>query len=368
MPDSATQASADELLAEARAEIVRLTPVEALERQFDGALLIDIRSDTARERDGIVPGSVHIPRTVLEWRLDAGSPWQNVHVTSRAEPLILLCDHGWSSSLAACTLRGLGHDGIGDVIGGFEAWKAARLPVARAARVDIAQGGLPGMGPPETASGATDQRHRWETAFTEQPERYGSDPSAPARAALELLRRHQARDLLELGAGQGRDSIFFAEAGLSVTTVDFARVAVATIRQKAHAAGVTSLLSAIECNVREPLPLADASFDACYSHMLLCMAFREPELHALVSETLRILRRGGLCVYTARTTDDPDFGRGIPLGGGLFELNGFGVHFFDDELVARLAAGFELLGVERFEEGTLPRRLVRVTMRKPQAA
>lgn len=219
--------------------------------------------------------------------------------------------------------------------------------------------------PPEAVADPTDQRQRWEAAFDEQPERYGSEASVPARATLALLQHHRVRDLLELGAGQGRDATFFAAAGLAVTTADFARVAVVTIREKATIAGLTNRLSVLEGDLREPLPLDDESFDACYSHMLFCMAFREPELHALASEVWRVLRPGGLCVYTARTTADPDFGRGTSLGGRLYELNGFAVHFFDDALVSSLAEGFELLDVETFDEGTLPRRLVRVTMQKP---
>ena len=98
--------------------------------------------------------------------------------------------------------------------------------------------------------------------------------------------------------------------------------------------------------------------------MLYCMALREQELRALAAEVRRVLRPGGLCVYTARTSDDPDFGAGIHRGENLFELDGFVVHFFDWALVERLASGWELVEVDRFEEGPLPRRLWRVTMRR----
>jgi len=227
------------------------------------------------------------------------------------------------------------------------------------------------QGPPETRAPTVEQQGRWDAALRERPDRYGPEASAPARASLELLRRVDARDLLELGGGQGRDTLFFARAGLRVTAVDFAPVAVATIMEKAEAAGLAKLVSAVECDVREPLPLADATFDACYSHMLFCMALAESQLHALAAEVRRVLRPGGLCVYTARTTSDPDFGRGTPLGGKLYELDGFAIHFFDRDLVAGIAKGsgsgaFEVLAVEELEEGELPRRLFRVTMRKPQ--
>ena len=138
----------DELLADARSRIERMDPPAAWAASQTGeALIVDIRSDDDRRRDGIVPGSLHIPRTVLEWRADPESPWANPHVGDRARRLVLLCNHGFSSSLAAATLVDLGFARAGDVVGGFEAWRAAGLPVASApARVE---GAMPGMGQPD---------------------------------------------------------------------------------------------------------------------------------------------------------------------------------------------------------------------------
>lgn len=229
-----------------------------------------------------------------------------------------------------------------------------------------------GLAPVEALQPSVEQRDHWESALGERPDRYGVEPSEPARATLEVLRGVNAHDLLELGSGQGRDAIFLARAGLLVTAIDFAPVAVATIAGKAGVAGMTERVSTVECDVRQPLPFSDRSFDACYSHMLFCMALSEPQLHALAAEVWRVLRPGGLCVYTARTTADPDYGLGTSLGGDLYELDGFVVHFFARDLVDRIAEGsgvtsFELLDVEEFEEGSLPRRLIRVTMRRPAA-
>jgi len=91
------------------------------------ALMIDIRSDLDRGHKGVVQGSVHIPRTVLEWRIAPESPWRNPHLGGLDRQLVLLCDHGYSSSLATATLVELGLDAT-DVIGGFEAWKDPGLP------------------------------------------------------------------------------------------------------------------------------------------------------------------------------------------------------------------------------------------------
>jgi rhodanese-related sulfurtransferase len=141
--------SIDELMAAASARIDRLQPEEAFGEAADGALLVDIRSADSRSRDGIVPGSLHLPRTVLEWRVDPDSPWRNPHVGSLDRRLILICDHGYSSVLAAATLRELGFERAGDVVGGFEAWRRAGLPVADGRSIRERDGELPGMGPPD---------------------------------------------------------------------------------------------------------------------------------------------------------------------------------------------------------------------------
>jgi rhodanese-related sulfurtransferase len=136
----------DQLLAEASAGIERLEPAAALAALEEGACLVDIRSEAAREHEGIVPGSLHVPRTVLEWRLDPDSPWRNPHVPGLEERIVVLCDHGFSSVFAAAILRDLGFQRAADVVGGFVAWREAGLPTAPAPPRGPA-GELPGMGP-----------------------------------------------------------------------------------------------------------------------------------------------------------------------------------------------------------------------------
>jgi rhodanese-related sulfurtransferase len=128
---SGTRRTLDELLAEAECRITRHSPADAYAATRTGGLLVDIRSDSDRERDGIVPGSLHIPRTVLEWRTDPDSPCRNPYVGGLDQQIILLCDHGCSSILAAAALTDLGFTRAGDVVGGFAAWRAADLPARR---------------------------------------------------------------------------------------------------------------------------------------------------------------------------------------------------------------------------------------------
>jgi hypothetical protein len=102
--------------------------------------------------------------------------------------------------------------------------------------------------------------------------------------------------------------------------------------------------------------------------MLFCMALTTPELERLAGEVRRVVRPGGLVVYTVRNVDDAHFGTGVDRGDGMFEHGGFIVHFFDRALVDRLARGFTLLEIAELTEGQLPRRLWQVTMRKPDEA
>jgi SAM-dependent methyltransferase len=149
-----------------------------------------------------------------------------------------------------------------------------------------------------------------------------------------------------------------------VHALDLADDGVAAIRSWAARDGLSGLVTAARHDCRDRLPVADESFDACFSHMLFCMALSTPQLEMLSAEVRRALRPGGLHVYTARSTADPDYGAGAACGDDRYESSGFVVHFFSRELVDRLARGFDLVDVTEFEEGDVPRRLYRVTMRR----
>src|SRR5205823_8345233 len=113
--------------------IRRYEPAEALAAARKGVLLVDLRSRDERQRRGVIAGSIHIPRTVLEWRLDPDCEHHNPAVAGLERELILFCGDGYSSSLAAVSLRELGFSHVGDLAGGFDAWLAAGLPVRQAA-------------------------------------------------------------------------------------------------------------------------------------------------------------------------------------------------------------------------------------------
>ena len=126
-----TPTTVEQLLAAARAGLRRLEPAEAYAAMAGGALLVDIRSDSQRAADGDIPGARVVPRNVLEWRLDPACPHRDPDLGKRDARIVLLCDEGYQSSLAAATVCRFGVTAATDVIGGFRAWRAAGLPVGR---------------------------------------------------------------------------------------------------------------------------------------------------------------------------------------------------------------------------------------------
>jgi rhodanese-related sulfurtransferase len=119
----------DELLERARAGLPRVDPGEAREAVAEGAALIDIRSEAQRAQDGVVPGALSISRNVLEWRCAPSSPWRDPAASDPRTRVIVMCDEGYQSSLAAATLQELGLPLATDLSGGFQAWREAGLPV-----------------------------------------------------------------------------------------------------------------------------------------------------------------------------------------------------------------------------------------------
>ncbi len=119
----------DEVVERARRRLIRVTPEQAAAELTQGALLVDTRTESQRAVQGEIPGATVIDRTVLEWRLDPASPSRIEEVKDHQMRVIVVCAEGYSSSLAAASLQDLGLVNATDLIGGFEAWRAAGLPV-----------------------------------------------------------------------------------------------------------------------------------------------------------------------------------------------------------------------------------------------
>ncbi|MFD9214789.1 rhodanese-like domain-containing protein [Streptomyces sp. NPDC059544] len=120
----------DELLERVRDGLDRVEPREAFDATADGALLVDIRYAALRDRDGLIPGALVVERNELEWRLDPLGSHRAPQATSHGLRVVVVCNEGYASSLAAVSLRQLGLHRATDLIGGFQAWRAEGLPVS----------------------------------------------------------------------------------------------------------------------------------------------------------------------------------------------------------------------------------------------
>ena len=130
-----TETPLEAVLRRAAGRVARLSPEDASRAQVDGALIVDVRSNDDRARSGVVPGSLHVPRTVLERRLDPGGAWRTRHV-SVDDRLVLMYSDGCSLLLAAESLLELGLDAA-DVVGGITAWRGRGLPLVRRFRPSL---------------------------------------------------------------------------------------------------------------------------------------------------------------------------------------------------------------------------------------
>ena len=193
---------------------------------------------------------------------------------------------------------------------------------------------------------------------------FGLEQSLSAEKALNLFKERKINNIIELGAGLGRDSIFFAKNNIKIQALDYSPSGIKVIDEKIKKDNLSNYISTKLFDVREKLPFQDNSIEACYSHMLYCMALTLSDLENLNNEIQRILKPGGINIYTVRHTNDGDFKNGIHRGEDLYENDGFIVHYFSEEKVNLLLNGFKNISLEKFEEGTFPRKLFFVVNEK----
>jgi SAM-dependent methyltransferase len=211
-----------------------------------------------------------------------------------------------------------------------------------------------------------DQQKQWDKTYASSGDFFGKDPSELAVSALPTFKDNKVRTVLELGCGQGRDTWFFARNGLEVTALDYSEAGICQMKEKAKEAGAKVSLKVHDA--RNPLPFPNASFDAVYSHMFFTMEFSEEEVAKMLAECLRVLRPGGINIYSVRNDHDPHYGKFVLKGKDMWQNPmGFVVHFFTEEKIRRLADGYDILSIKEFEDHSPPfvKKLYEVGLRKP---
>ena len=192
---------------------------------------------------------------------------------------------------------------------------------------------------------------------------FGLEASEPAKKSLKIFQENNINTIIELGAGLGRDSIYFSINNLSVTSLDYSQSGINIINKKINKDKLKNIKTKV-FDIRQKLPFEDNSIDGCFSHMLYCMALSNQNLFNLNKEICRILKPDGLNIYTVRNEHDGDYKNGIHRGEDMYENDGFIVHFFNKIKINQLTDGFKNIKIESFEEGTFPRKLYFVVNKK----
>lgn len=201
----------------------------------------------------------------------------------------------------------------------------------------------------------------WDETYKKDASFFGEKPSNFALSCYHHI-KDRARTILDLGCGQGRDSLFFASKGIKVKALDYSRLAIEQLSKLAKQANLP--IEASVYDITKPLPFNDGMFDAVYSHMLFSMKFSEEQLKFILKETRRVLRNDGFHFFSVRNHNDKFYGKGIRVDDEIYDINGFQIRFFTKEEIENLSEGFRILEIkEDYEE---PVTLYLVTLRKYQ--
>jgi SAM-dependent methyltransferase len=212
------------------------------------------------------------------------------------------------------------------------------------------------------------QKKQWDNTYQNTQDFFGKEPSELATSALPTLKDHDVRTVLELGCGQGRDTWYFARNGMAVTAMDYSESGICQMQEAAKRGNLDEAVTAKAHDAREPLPFPDGSFDAIYSHMFFTMEFTEEEVSMMLDDCRRVLRPGGLNIFSVRNDHDPHYGKFEPRGKDMWKNPmGFIVHFFTEEKLRQLSRGYELLWIKEFEDRSPPftKKLYEVVLQKP---
>ena len=208
------------------------------------------------------------------------------------------------------------------------------------------------------------QEEYWEINYANKPKMFGLAPSFAAEEALKIFKKKNISSIVELGAGLGRDTIFFAKNNIKVEALDYSKTAVTSIKKKVKELNLSEFVSTKVFDVRKKLPFKNNSIQGIFSHMLYCMALKNLEVQNLNNEILRVLVKGGVNIYTVRNFEDGDYKNGLHIEDESYQNDGFIINFFSKKKIEELLVGFINIKIDRFNEGDFPRKLFIVQNQK----
>ena len=201
------------------------------------------------------------------------------------------------------------------------------------------------------------QEEYWEINYANKPKMFGLAPSFAAEEALKIFKKKNISSIVELGAGLGRDTIFFAKNNIKVEALDYSKTAVTSIKKKVKELNLSEFVSTKVFDVRKKLPFKNNSIQGIFSHMLYCMSLKNLEVQNLNNEILRVLVKGGVNIYTVRNFEDGDYKNGVHIEDESYQNDGFIINFFSKKKIEELLVGFSNIKIDRFNEGNFPRKL-----------
>ena len=188
----------------------------------------------------------------------------------------------------------------------------------------------------------------WNSAYNNNSSFFGETPSQFALSCYDKIKN--VKKMLELGCGQGRDTLFFASKGIEIEALDYSPFGIDQLQKLALEKNLSNLHASV-FDARNSLPFKDNEFDAVYSHMFFTMRFTWDELRAIVNEVKRVLKNNGFHFFSVRNRNDGVYGKGIKIDENIYEYKTFQVRFFSKEDVEKLAEGFRILEVREIVEG-----------------
>jgi len=194
----------------------------------------------------------------------------------------------------------------------------------------------------------------WDSVYSSDSSYFGEEPSILARESLRYFNQYRCKSIIELGCGQGRDTVFFARNGLKVNAFDLSKVSVSQLNQNIAKLGLEGKVKVSQIDLSKNFPqlAKDEVVDAVYSNLFFCMPFNDDELEELFEFAYDMLPEGGLHIFSVRNKDkDKSWGKGKEVGKDTCEINGFRVRFFTADEALKLNHRFRTLEViERYED------------------